>query len=524
MSEHNKEGWSRRDFLKGVGAAGLLGTAGAGLSRWERVPDAHSEPTGNGDTKDPRFLIVLCASGGASIIDSAMAIRESESNRASTLNTFPDQLVKSIDGSPIRAVDMKMDALGPIPAPFTSKQSEFVKKYKDEMMVVTQTGTSVTHQIAQRRSVTGNEAWNGRTLQECVALEYGKGHTLPNVLLATGTSFIENGNDPALPAHCLGETVSNPAVWPLALDGSKGITNIDRGLLQDMRTLRNEKIDPQSRFARLFRNNQMMNRWRAVRGTPQRALENQDLITKLMMYPDSAKYPLKASGLKSSPAAQRVREVFPKFEVDPLEAQAALAFLLLKFRVSVSVTIGPRFDLVAHGDDNIFDKIRNGGGGKGLPEGTILNPPIAFDFSHQGHRSTQGMMWNRIYGIADGLIRLLKSEEYKKGESFWDRSMIYIATDFGRTKVRPSKAPDFGTAHDLNNGFVLLSPLVNGNKVLGGVNPNTAMTYGFDPTTGAPDKGKTMEEKQIFGGILHALKVNTSDSGLPDMRAMRKNA
>lgn len=499
--------WTRRHFLKGLGVAGTVAATGAGLSLWQQEKIARSNP--NQPKKDPRFLIVIGASGGASIIDSMMAIRASESQQASTINCFPDQLVQDIPDSPFRAVDQKISRFGPIPVSVDAKQSELVKKLKDDMMVATQTGTSVTHQIGQRRSVTGNEAWLGRTLQECVAMEYGQDFILPNMLLATGTSFIEHGTDKGLPDFCLGETVTNPAVWPLSLDGSRGISSIDPKLIQEMRTLRNETVDPATRFAQVFGQNAHLKRWQLARSAKQRQIENQDLITKLMMYPDSSKFPLTANGLKSSPAAQLVREKFPNFEVDPLDAQAALAFLLLKFRVSVSVTIGPRFDFVNKGS---------------LSGDSILNPPLAFDFSHNAHRATQAHMWERLLKTVDGLRDLLKSEEFKDGESFWDRTMIYVATDFGRSKTRPSNSTTFGSGHDLNNGIVVFSPMVNGNKLLGGVDPNTAMTYGFDPTTGAPDKTRNTEEAQIFAGLLHAMQIDTTGSKLPDMRAMRKNA
>ena len=52
------------------------------------------------------------------------------------------------------------------------------------------------------------------------------------------------------------------------------------------------------------------------------------------------------------------------------------------------------------------------------------------------------------------------------------------------------------------------------------------MTYGFDPEdpTGIARPNTTMSERQIYGGILHALGVDTSGADLPDMRAMRMNA
>jgi len=42
----------------------------------------------------------------------------------------------------------------------------------------------------------------------------------------------------------------------------------------------------------------------------------------------------------------------------------------------------------------------------------------------------------------------------------WDRSLIYVATDCGREKARPSGASSWGTGHHLNNGSVLISPLL----------------------------------------------------------------
>jgi hypothetical protein len=82
----------------------------------------------------------------------------------------------------------------------------------------------------------------------------------------------------------------------------------------------------------------------------------------------------------------------------------------------------------------------------------------------------------------------------------------------------------FGTGHELNNGSLIISPLANGGRVLGGVNPDTLMTYGFDPETGRPDPGRNMVEKEVYSGIAHALGIDTTGSGLPDMRAMRRNA
>ncbi len=303
--------------------------------------------------------------------------------------------------------------------------------------------------------------------------------------------------------------MAQAAVWPLSLHGSKGLKNMPAASRIDMaRRLRNEKLDPESIFHKTFSESERLKLWQEQRSRSGQ-LEMQDLITKLNAYPDVPSIPLTEYGLSESPDGQRVRQAFPDFLTDPFEAQAALAFLLIKHGVSCTVTIAPSFNVLLD-----------------LQRLKVDNPPLAFDFSHQSHRAAQGVMWSRILNVADKLVDLLKAEEFEAGESYWDRSMIYFATEFGRTKRRPNNSEDFGTSHDINNGYAVLSPMVNGNKVLGGVDPTTAMTYGLDPEDpqGVPDTGRNMTEKEIYSGLLHALEVDTSGANLPNMRAMRKNA
>jgi hypothetical protein len=90
----------------------------------------------------------------------------------------------------------------------------------------------------------------------------------------------------------------------------------------------------------------------------------------------------------------------------------------------------------------------------------------------------------------------------------WDRSLVYIATEFGRDKKRPADSASWGTAHHLNNGSVLISPLLKGNAVYGGVDPKTCLTYGFDPVTGAPDKNRVFNESDVYSVIAQALNLD----------------
>lgn len=501
--------WSRRGFLRSAGVGGALMAAG-GLTPAQAAEQQRER------AKNPRFLIVLSAFGGANLVDSFLSVRETESRNGQVVNAYPDSLVQTLGD--FRAIDLQSKRIGAIPASFTANQSNFVKAHGRDMMVVTHTGTSVNHFVAQMRSINGNAAWKGRTLQEATALTYGAGYPIPNVHLVNGTGFTEWGSDTSLPLYAYGERAPTPNLWPLSLDGYKGVKGAPaRDLFERARKLRNEQIDPNSAFFGTFGQSERIRHWNTLRGESLRGVEASDLITKLMLFPDSPAMPLAAHGLSGSALGQKVRDAFPNYDFDPLESQAALAFLLLRYGVSVTVTLGPDGGAV-------FKKGVSLGSGEGLGEGGLVNTPISFDFSHQANREVQALMWDRVLRTADRLITLLKSEEFQDGESFWDHSMIYVATEFGRTRRRPSGAMTFGSGHDLNNGSLIISPFVNGGRVLGGVDPDTLLTYGFDPETGRPEPGRNMTEPEIYSGIAHALGIDTPGAGLPDMRAMRRRA
>src|SRR6476619_675587 len=97
---------NRRDWMKRLSlyaAATGLGLSGCGPAnprKGDGSPTPTPVPTGTPPgAKAPYFLVVLGATGGASIIDSFMAIRASESANASTINTFVDSEVASVPGT-----------------------------------------------------------------------------------------------------------------------------------------------------------------------------------------------------------------------------------------------------------------------------------------------------------------------------------------------------------------------------------------------------------------------------------------
>lgn len=498
----SKQPFSRRQFMRGLG--GSLASVGlGGLLTRPRPARAQGMP------QEPYFLITVCAAGGASMIDAFLAIRASESARAADINTFPDAAVTNIADSPFRAVTLQRTSVGPLGYPVNADQRTFVQRHHADMMVAPVALSSVNHRVAQQRAMNGSDAWRGRTLAECVANQYGAGFALPNVNMSFD-GYFDRGIDASLPAYAYHVPVTEAATWPMGIDGYRGIPDLPRRpLFEEARQIRNDVLDASSPFGRTFRDAPRVRVWEHDRSVTVPRLEQADLITALMLLQNGAQTPLNQYGLLESPDGERIRARFPRLYTDPAQAKAALTFLLIKNRVSCTVSFSTTFAA------NIDNARR-----------TLINPPLSFDFSHYAHRSTQALMWSNLLGVIDGLIELLREEVYDTttGETFWDRTLIYLATDFGRMKNRPPNADEFGTGHDLNNAVLLVSPLVNGNTVLGGVDPDTGLTYGFDGETGAPVRGHVNEERDVFAGILHALRVDTTGSGLPNMRAMRRTA
>ena len=127
--------------------------------------------------------------------------------------------------------------------------------------------------------------------------------------------------------------------------------------------------------------------------------------------------------------------------------------------------------------------------------------------------------------VADRLIGLLETAPYEGPDgpdgTLWDRSMIVFATEFGRDKW--DTGGSFGTGHHLNNGLLVVSPLLAGNQTLGDVDPLNGFTTGFDGATGtstpyddlAPgedplftDPRLPPSEEPVFGTLLSALGVS----------------
>lgn len=478
---------SRRRFIKTMAACSATMASAKGWSA-ENIP-APSER---------RFLFVIGANGGASIVDSFLPILDTESSTG--INTFTASQIQQINSSNFRCPKPMNNLIqNAIPLGDGYDMSNFLSKHSQDMAVMTQQCSSVNHQIASRRSVTGNDINAGRTLQEAVAMQYGMDLLLPNANMAS-TDYGGEGNDKTLAPKARPEIIADPRFMAFATHGHKGINNApNAALIARARQLR-QQLDQTSEHRKAFNARPKVANYLHNRDTLMPQLESAELINKLLLLKQSPNgQPLSDYALEQSQEAETLFSYFPNLQNDPFEAQTALAYLLIKSGISCTATIEP--------SDTPYIN----------PAIGAVTSPLAFDWSHIDHRGAQNAMWGRVMNMTDKLISLLKNTEFGAGQSLWDRSFIYIATDFGREKVSEG-----GSGHDLNNGNVLLSPFIKGNRVYGGINPDTAHTYGFDRITGEATPNQHMDEGDVYSAVCHAMNIDFD--GRRDMPVMIKNS
>jgi hypothetical protein len=464
---------ARRRFLQ-LGAASAL----VGLCPRARAVDA----------KDRKLLFVLCAHGGASIIDSFLPIVDYDGGNplaSSGINVFPDWMVETVPNCKLRAVKL-LDNYAYFTKP-SDPMSSLLAHHGQDALVMTHTGTSVNHSIGQQRALNGNGVAQGRTLMESMALRHGAGLPLASVNMAID-GYARPGTDATVPSSARHALVTAPALFGIGTHGYRFVDDAPSaaGILR-ARGVR-DQLESSSKFGRTFANEARRSAYLKLRLEQAPLLESANLVEKLLLLDPATIDP--KYGLLADTTQNGLRATLPNLSDDRMEAQLALAFLLAYHGVSVSTVMGFSTEPVTHND------------------GSVVGAPVGFDFSHNLHRLTQSLMWTRTAQLVDKLVTLLKTYDYLGDPALgkmWDRSLIYVATEFGRDKTRPSGADSWGTGHDLNNGSLMLSPLLKGNAVYGGVDPLTGLTYGFDPATGAPDKNRTMDERDIYGVIAQAL-------------------
>ncbi len=488
---------TRRQLLQALLATGAAGGLSATLPFGARLARAS-------DPDDPRFLVVFGCFGGASMMDAFMPVDTSEALTVAGRGTVLSHPTWQPDGSNIRCVDRD----GP---------RSFLSRFRDEMLVMATQSSSVNHQAAQQRWVSGRDALRGRTMAELVAETYGGDRALPNVNMGKG-GYAAQGSDPSVEPRHRGQVVTNPVVFPLSTHGYAGVLPMGGAGLQDpdaqaalmaqARAFRDTQLEARTPFAQTFSNSRRRQEILLARRGSDAALEARDLVQRLLFVPDLGDlFPISRYGLTASEQADRVLDALPRaFPVstsgradDPFQAQAALAYLLLQTGTSCAVTV------TDPGTDGF----------------------LAFDNSHTNHRSAQAAHWDRQLDVASRLAGLLQTAEFfdadgePTGTSLWDRTMFVFATEFGRDKW--DVGGGFGTGHHLNNGMLVVSPMLRGNRTLGVADPNNGFLCGFEADSGEPTPFDDVEpgedplfsdprlppgEEAVCGSLLATLGVN----------------
>ncbi len=476
-----------KDTKKGISRRQAFLTAGGSLLGLPLVNSRLLAQSGS----EKKFVFVICAAGGANILDSFLA---------QPTGAAAYQNLVAINGSPLKAVPVLQNSIqGAIPLGNGYAQATFLQKFASDTVVMTCEVSSVNHIIAAKRAISGDNAFGGRTIQEAVAGSFGKALPLSNLMLAGG-GYALHGDDVTVADAYRAQFVADPLMFAFATHGYKGVSGLAGPQeIRAARELRNQ-LEAVSRFQQQFKGSRLLDSYQKNRERIVEALEKGDTVTKLMLL-DPAANNLSQFGFQVSADMDVVRSKFTNLATDPYEARLALGFLAAKSGLSNAITIAPsQSPLIS---------------AQGSP-----NAPIAFDWSHVDHRGAQNSMWSYILKGIDGLIDLLKATDVDGDPSLgkmWDRSLIYIATEFGRDKVSSG-----GSGHHLNNGVVMISPLLKGNKIFGGVDAASGLTHGFDPVTGAPDPNKKMKEKHIYGSIAHAMGISYEGRG--DFTAMVRKA
>jgi hypothetical protein len=317
---------NRRQFIQGAA------TGAAALSCPSLLARSRSQKRAADNAK---LLIVVAASGGASIVDSFLPVIASSDNAG--IRSYKPEQIESAPGSAFRAVKKVNYSLG-VPVGNDYEMVDFLKRHGSDLAVLPFTGSSVNHLIAAQRSMNGNGINRGRTLMEAAAAQYGADRLLPNINMSF-SGYALDGTDASLPPFAKAEQIADALLFPLALHREQVIADrTNHELLEAARIVRGELEQLQPRAKTLQTLSPLREFLTFRQNIP--AIEAAQLLEALSLL-DLARFN-DVGQLRAEQNALliKVREVFPKFLTDPLEAQGAMAFLLLRYGVSCSVTIG----------------------------------------------------------------------------------------------------------------------------------------------------------------------------------------
>lgn len=438
----------RRSFIKG-GLSAIAGCTSLGAASWLGA-----------DALDTRYLFIVAAPGGANMTDCFLAQNEGP-------GAYDYDLLLEPEYTPFNCVIPRYNTVGwSLQIGNGYSQKSFLDSHHQDMAVIACEAETLERGTAARQLMTGNGINRGRTLAEHIAAAYRGRFTLPNVNMAT-TDFAAPGTDPYLNDSARAEVIADPLMFAFATHGFAGLSHQPSAAKVQLERQLRLSLEKNSKFYRDNSDHPTVARYIYNRDVIMTSLEKNQLMMNLLI-DGTARGRYRRHGLRMSAAMGQLSQQFSQLGTDPLEAQMALAFLLAKRGLTNVCTMSPGTNVVLSRDGKRAN-----------------TAPMGFNWSHTDHRSGQNSMWSYVLKNVDGLINLLKATDIEgnpaKGK-MWDKSVIYITSEFGRDRVQEG-----GSEPHKSNANMIVSPLVNGNRFYGSLDASTGQIGGFNPETGEPE-------------------------------------
>lgn len=458
----------RRSFIKGsLGAVAACSSLTTG--DWLR---AEAIPT--------RYLFIVAAPGGANMTDCFLASDKGPSAYGTDLLVKPSF-------TPFRAVIPRYNTVGwSLPIGNGYSQLNFLQQHHKDMAVIAHDAITLDRDLAARQAMTGNSINRGRTLAEHVASAFRGRFTMPNICMAKG-GFAAPGSDLRLSGSARAELISDPLMFAFATHGFAGLSHQPSSAKVQLERQLRLSLEKNSAFYQANQNHPTIKSFQYNRDVIMTSLEKNQLMMNLLI-DGTAKERYGRRGLRMSQEMESLNRHFGQLGSDPFEAQMALAFLLSKRGLTNVCTMSPGADLVLSPDRKKAN-----------------TAPMGFNWSHTDHRGAQNAMWSYMLKNIDSLIQLLKATDVNGDPAqgkMWERSVIYVASDFGRERVQRG-----GSGLHANNANLLISPLVKGNRIYGAYDERRGTIGGFHPITGAPEPRRSItsaDHYSIVAGLMGA--------------------
>ena len=397
-----------------------------------------------------RRCVLVGAPGGASFLDSFMAIRDTGHSRYSRINAWhPSLMSLPVSRYPFTSVECWAVAGGHTTYNL-SAQTSLVTRFGREMVVATQQARSLEHVEAQQQVLRGS---------------------------VTGPSFMDEvGRTSSTPFGHI-HLLEKKGGFQLASDDT---SSAGLNLLLTPSEIAALKDDPEiSALGRALYDPRLSMRHRGE--ALARAGDLERIAKAFLLFWEEV-----PSGADPAEAAfaELGNRLLPDWANHPLMQQALVASMMIRYDLASALTLSP----VVWGVErpHVGPEIRS-----------------AFDGSHRAHRATQAVLWSEISSVLLGLRVLLETCTTARG-SLAAETLLLVASEFGRSDVRPRGAAEWSSYHAADSAVLAIAPFLRGGRLLGD-HPRRQARMGWDPATGSALPGVVNTTTHVADSVLGAL-------------------